>query len=245
LLEYVKANEARVDRLMGVLDAMALAKARQLPAGDTVDKIMELMGPVISDMSKSMDQSMVRLGEMMKFNFMQFDSLDRRLEVLGTDGITKEDFDYSPATLVPDEEDHTSKLKMAWDRGRQHANNFVYQVTPGSLHQITSMTRRLILYQLFKTPGFPMDPWTLAEAFDIFLGPKPPNVNTPVELWAEWQRILARMKAELAEEFGGAGEQPSGPRGGRTGVGGRAPTGGRPPQLKSRPDGRSTIQESR
>jgi hypothetical protein len=245
LLEYVKANEARIDRLLGVMDAMALAKARQIPAGDTMEKLMELMGPVIQDMSASMDQSIVRIGEMQKFNFMQFDTLSRRLEILGTDGVTKEDFDYSPSTLVPDDGDSSSRLKTAWDRGRAHANNFVYQVTPGSLHQITSMARRLILYQLFKTPGFPMDPWTVADSFDIFLGPKPQNCNTPVELWAEWQRILAQMKAHLAQEFGGEGQQPSGPRGGRSGTGGRAPTGGHAPQLKSRPDGRSTVQESR
>jgi hypothetical protein len=245
VMEYLKSNEARIDRMMGVMDMLALAKARQMPAGDTIDKMVELMGPVAADMSKSMDASIINMAEMMKFNFLQFDNLKRRYEILGEDGISKEDFDYDPGNMIPQPEQRGSQLRTLWNRIRDHGNQFTYQITPGSLHEITSMTRRLILFQLYRTPNFPLDPWTLAEAFNITLGPKPPNCNTTIELWAEWQKIMAAMAAQLRDEFGGGGAQASGPHGGRAGTGGRPPVGGHAPQVKSRPNGGSTIQQSR
>jgi hypothetical protein len=201
---------------------------------------------VIGDMSRSMEKPMTDLGVMMLSNFLQFDSVAKRLEILGEDGFTKEDIDYDPGNLIPAPDKPTKRLLTVFDRGRAHAAQFTYQIAAGSLHQITSLTRRLTLWQLFRTPGFPLDPWTLSTAFDINLGPEPPNCDSIVEKWAEWERMKMKMQKMLADEFGGTPIQPSGPRGGQSRTGGRAPTGNAGPQLKTRPDGQNpTVQTSR
>jgi len=261
--QFIEANEKRIKEQMGVADAAALSRARQLPSGDSVERLMEAMGPLIKDQSRNMEASIRDLGEIWKNMFFQFYSARRRMQMLGADGITAEDLEYKPGDLVPDRGVPGERPGMGYfDRARLHASNFSFSVTPYSLHELNSVTRKLFHLQLIRA-GFPIDWWTLAEVFDIRnFGPKPKKENKETgevqeidnvfERWIAQEEIKVRFQAALqqaAQQGAGGGE--GGGDGGSPAMGnppkgpGRPPTGQTAPTLVQKPgEARSVIRES-
>lgn len=238
IAEYLKGLDDQMDHMVGVRDFSAIAKARQIPATESIDKIMEMAGPLITDMSRSMEASLRDLGEMWKCLAFQFYTTARKVQVLGQDGITEEDYDYDPGNMVPshlagESRDLPSPTPI-WKRARWHMENFVFHVTPNSLHQITQMTRKMLYLQLYRMAGmpFPMDPWTLADQLDIHIGSPPEGTSDMVERWAAW----AKQAKDLMQQLGGA---PGGKGAGRP------PSGNAPPHLQVKQGGRTTVAESR
>src|SRR5215475_13342401 len=246
---------------MGVADASAMARARQLPSGDSVEKLMEQLGPLIKDQSRNMEESIRGMGEMWKSNFFQFVTASRRMQMLGPDGLSEEDYDYNPGSLIPyaDEEawrkaggpdlrnvEMRRKVgaPLEWEayfdggeivpqfqRARWHKGNFAFNVMPYSLHEFNSMTRKLFYIQL-SSRGFPLDPWTQAELFDIRNFGDVPTIPDPatgelrraqtiIERWIAWMEMQARMAQALGGGQGGGA-------GGRGGKRGRPPTAQQP-----------------
>jgi hypothetical protein len=186
-----------------------------------------------------MEASIRSIGEMVKGLFFQFYDARRRIQVMGKDGTTEEDFDFEPGNLVPshmpgeptDTKSPTSRL----ERARWHMNNVFLEITPNSLHQITQTTRKLMLLQLQKT-GFPVDPWTIAEAFDIpNFGSPPAGSRTVMERYVGWLRLQSEIKQALTP--------PQAPGQGKGG--GRPPTNTHGPRVVNKDQGtRSTIATS-
>lgn len=265
-LEFISQNEARISHQMGVPDAQSLARARQLPAGDSIDKIMEALGPLVRDQSRNMEESIRGVGELWKSEFFQWIPPKRILSIVGPDGITEEITDYDPGNLIPANQDIVDLIKKGivegdvdiWGpeitivkRAKWHKDHFSFQVTPYSLHELNSITRKLFHLQLMRA-GFPIDWWTLAELFDIRnFGPYPmipdPHAEDPenpamvparniIERWTAQMEIMKRV---AAAESGGPGQGKGG---------GRPPSGQAPPTLeqKKRAGGtESTIRESK
>ena len=179
---------------MGVADTSALARARQLPAGDSVERIMSALGEIPKDESRNMESSICRFGELWKSNYFQFIQPAARLQRLGAEGLDLEgaDTDYEPGTLIPMSKeiwelsekyqrgksremlrmpDHWHAYKSEgreipkFERARWHGDNFSFTVTPYSLHEFNSVSRKLVMMQAKKT-GFPLDWWTEAELYD-------------------------------------------------------------------------------
>jgi hypothetical protein len=271
--EFIQSLEDRLGYQIGVQDLTALAKAQQTPSADSIEKLMELAGPLVTDMSRNMERSLRDLGEMFKSMVFQFYTAARKVQVLGPDGLTEEDFDFEPDSMVPSHfpwQDPTSPVAPRHKRAQWHQNNFVFHVTPNSLHQITQMTRKLLFLQLQRS-GVPIDPWTLAEVFDIPNFGKPPNgANTVVERWEAWQRIFAQIQASIQAQMqmmmlqqgplgqaigaaqsgmgGNSPEDPNGGTGGNPGPG-RKPTAQQPPKLEEKGGNgteppRTTVTES-
>lgn len=258
-----------IDYISAVKDIQALLKAKQIPSAESIEKLHELMGPVLGDMGQNIEVSMQELGTQMKSNFFQFYPLERRMQIIGETGVDEQDWDYDPATLVPSHmpgeagydlwrqyarngnfsgppELSAKPSNFSWlQRSRWHMNNFTYRVVPNSLLQMTQIMRKMALLQMFRT-GFPIDPWTVAKAWDLGnFGEWPKGIDNIHDAWMEWQREQVRLKAVLAEEAGIHPQEQTGPRGGPKGTGGRAPSGNTPPRQVTKPDGRSTIVESR
>ncbi|MFH1743264.1 MAG: hypothetical protein ABIH23_30020, partial [bacterium] len=228
----IEKFEQIMDHQMGVNDIASIAKARQLPAADSLEKLLEVAGPLITDMSRNMERSMRDLGEMCKSLFLQFYTTQRKLQILGPDGLVEEDYDYDPGNMIPahlpgEDLERASRFSMI-QRARWHQNNFVFHVTPNSLHQITQLSRKLLYVQLWRGQ-FPIDPWTLAEVLDVpNFGPAPKGATTVMERWVAWTRMMS--------EFGL--ETPGKPVG-------RPPSGQKAPEIKQKEGGtRSTITES-
>lgn len=274
---YLQAQQMLVSMIkdqMGVADAQSLARARQLPSGDSVEKLMEQLGPLIKDQSRNMEEAIRHLGELWKSSFFQFYTVGRRLQLLGPDGIAEEDYDYKPGTLIPYVDDTAWKdaggpdmrsvemrrklgtpdewenyfdkgeVVPQFERARWHKDNFSFTVQPYSLHEFNSISRKLFYIQL-QSRGFPLDPWTLAELFDIRnFGELPmipdPNTQEPrraqtiFERWLAWMQIQAKIQQSL-----GGGQQ----RGG--GKQGRPPTGATAPTMENKGGVRPIVRESK
>lgn len=246
--QFIEANEARIKNQMGVADAAALARARQLPSGDSLEKIMEALGPVIKDQSRNMESSVRDLGDMWKFCAFQYYSANRRMQLMGRNGLTEEDWDFKPADLIPKNEG-TDPTKSRIEIARQHALNFTYTTAPYSLHELNSVSRKLLFLQLSRF-GFPISWWKLAEVFDIEdFGPKPyiedpstgerRQVQNELETWIAQKEMEARMAQAMQGPGGGGGAK------GKGQGAGRPPTGQQPPSLEQKSDGRPIIRESK
>lgn len=256
-MQFIMENEKRIKEQMGVADATALARARQLPSGDSVERLMEAMGPLIKDQSRNMEASIRDLGEIWKHMFFQFYSARRRMQMLGDGGLSEQDFEFRPGDLVPETGIPGERPGMGYfDRARLHAGNFSFTVTPYSLHELNSVTRKLFHLQLIRA-GFPIDWWTLAEIFDIKnFGPLPKKINeetgeqqeieTVFERWVAQKEIEVRFQAALQQSVAQAGGGAGGPQMGAVPRGpGRPPTAQSAPSLVQKPgEARSIIRES-
>lgn len=263
--EFMEQIDRRITHQMGVQDAAALSRARQLPSGDSVERIMESMGPLIKDQSRNMESTVCANGEMWKSLVFQFYQAPRLMQILGEDGVPAEIFEAKIGDMIPEKVAGVLPDAPYLIRARQHSNNFTFTVTPYSLHELNSITRKLFHLQLMRA-GFPVDWWTLADVFDIKnFGPKPQvdDPNNPgqkheaqsiLECWLAQQEMLLRFKAAEAGAAaqaspqpgqagqGGAASPPASP--GTPSHTGRPPSGQAPPVLEQKTDGRSTIRES-
>lgn len=264
--EFMEQNERRISDQMGVADASALAQARQLPSGDSLERIMESLGPIIKDQSRNMEESFCLLGNFWKSNVFQFYRAPRLMQMLGQNGVIEEEFEMNPGDLIPETVPGAPPEAPKYLLARHHSNNFTFSVTPYSLHEINSVTRKLFFLQLTRS-GFPIDWWTLAEAFDLRnFGNKPliddpekpgqkREVATILEAWVEQQQIQLRMQAaamgmqaQMAAQYGG--QQPGGQPGGGGAPpqgavpGGGAPVGSSGPGGIKKPEGRPPTAQN-
>lgn len=274
---YLQAQtqlQAMIKDQMGVADAAALARARQLPSGDSVERLMEQLGPLVKDQSRNMEESIRSMGEQWKSCFFQFYTAARRMQILGSEGLAEEDFDYRPGTLIPYADDALwketgapdlrsiemrrkfgapeewesyfarSEIVPQFERARWHKDNFSFTVTPYSLHEFNSISRKLFYIQL-QGRGFPIDPWTLAELFDIRNFGETPLIPDPdtgqlrraqtiFERWTAWMQIQATMQQAM-----GGGQQGGGGRRGRP------PSGAQAPTIENKGGVRPIVRESR
>lgn len=231
--EFMQQNEARITHQMGVADATALARARQTPAGDSVERIMEALGPIVKDESRNMEFSVTSMGDMWIPMCFQFWPAAKRFQIFGEDGEVAEDVDWNPGSMVPQREQR--RLGSYFDAARQHVPNFHYSIEPYSLHEMNSITRQMKYLQLYRS-GFPISWWTLAKIMDIRdFGPKPRNdqgkeYTSELELWISQKEIESRFAAAQGQP----GQHQAG----------RKPSGQQPPALTAKAGGNQTVRES-
>lgn len=230
----------QMDYLTASRDLTAMAKAKQIPSSDSIEKLMEMAGPVTRDISEGMRQSLMELGGMVGALIMQWYTLPRRLKILGPDGITEQDYDFDPQNMIPShfpwESPTAPSAYSLFQRGLSHLDNFIFHITPGSLHEITQTSKQLMLLQLFKL-GLPIDPWTILEAFSVpNIGPPPEGTTNVIERWADWNYLKAGIAAKVAGAMPQRPEQ-KGP--------GRPATNHAPAHIESKDGGtRSTVSTS-
>lgn len=183
MLQYYKDE---MDEISGVRGLQQLAQLKQMPSKDTIDKFMDALSPMLRIRARSMEVSLSELAEMLKVNFFQYYTLERRLQFLGKDGAVIEDFDYDPKSLVPAETPGESREV----RARIHHRNFKFSIAPNSFLNISHTEHKMLVLQLFRDNI--MDPWSLWKELDISnTGPEP--ADTVVE------KIVAARKLGLME----------------------------------------------
>ena len=110
------------DRLAGILDPTSMGKKKQVPGGDTIEQMREMMNTITQLESRYGELFLRDAGVIAMSNIFQFFETPMRLKLLGKDGISIEDFNYEGPNLVPNnvpKEDH-------W-------RSFAMTVAPGSL----------------------------------------------------------------------------------------------------------------
>lgn len=247
---FQKAKE-----ILGLANVQALAQARQTPSADTIQKMLEMMGPIVEDRSRAIEAAITEIGNQLLYNFFQFYTFEKRLRILGPDGSSKEDIDFDPLTLVP----FSSAGKTRAERAINHIRKFKYMVTPRSIHEINSLSRKMLYLQL-QRGGFPIDSQTVADACDIprfgsiegntvmekFENEQKAKVRLGIELQAEQQKAtgqpgqLPQGALEALQQLLSGGMNPNGHQGP-----GQPSSGGQPPEQISKDNGsRTAISES-
>jgi len=246
-LEYLTNT---MDEQHALKDALALAKARM--SGEDVEKLLTAMGPIVEDMSRSMEPPIREMANQVKYLILQYLPTARVMQYIGDDNLSRQTFDYDPARLVPshmpgeDPGTEAEPKRSSYDiikRCRMFASNLKFMVTPHSVHEITQLKMQLGLIQL-KKAGVKIDSQTLAEAWNVSNYGQIKG-STVMEKWREEQEedleFAARMKAIGVDQLA---SQPGAPAPGKSGPEGRPASGNQAPALKQRTDGSSTITQS-
>jgi hypothetical protein len=221
-----------MDYLAATPDLVAIAKAKQVPSEGTLEKLMEMAGPLVQDMIRGVEDPQYELGEMRKALYLQFDTRSRWMQLTGPDG--NEDFYFEPDKIVP-AGPIGETLEARRDRMKLHLNQFHYHLAQSGVNEIHRLATKLFYLQLMKA-GFPIDWWTFAKIAQIPSFGKEPEgedgkpITTVIEKWIAQKRI----EHELAEEFQQQGGMHQGP--------GRPPVNRREGRIQQKGGGtRSTI----
>ena len=259
---YLQQQEERMDYLSGVKDVVAIAKARQLPSADTLEKLLEMAGPIVQDMITRLQTPLTALADMRKAYYLQFYTRPRMITTVGLNDVPVDE-QFLPAMLLAQHEPDTAETRLA------SLDEFHYDLSESGLNEIHRMSTKLLYLQLYKA-NFPLSPWTLAEIMQIpNFGPPPQGTNNEMERYIAWQHMLAELQGEAAAEgqiaAAGAMAQagvaaPAGPGGqgqpgaegsdntGKTGQAGagRPSSFSAPPRMESKDGGsRTTVATSR
>ena len=96
---FMQAQEDRMDYLTGARDMIAIAKARQIPGADTLEKLMEMAGPLVQDMVSALTVPLEQLGKWRGSYYFQFYNSARVIRLVGPDDFKPEDWVYEPDKL--------------------------------------------------------------------------------------------------------------------------------------------------
>jgi len=174
-----------MDSISGVRDMSQMMRLNQIPSASTIEKVSETMSPTVRGRSRAIEAFMREFGMMTAYNFAQFYDLPKRYTILGPDGVTREDFDFDPGSMIPDfvhkeDFDHrgvpTASALMRgpmprYERAREFLRQFTYHVAPGSLLAASEIEEQLKYLQLSRA-GL-IDHWTLLDKMGV------PNVGEP------------------------------------------------------------------
>lgn len=234
---YASLGEEQ-DNLAIVKDLTALAKAKQVPSSDSIEKILEMAGPVVQDIARGGEKFISEFAMLWYPTALQFYPTVRKIKVLGEGSFTEEDGDFTPGSLIashlPGEDKSRASVYQLWERLRWTIEQMSYEIEPYSQAQVSRIGRVLLLLQMQKAQ-MPIDPWTIAKAANIDIGEEPEGTTNVLMRFVAWQKMKAEM-AQEAQQMMQQGQQ--GP--------GRPPTNSKAPQIKSKDGGmRSTIATSR
>ncbi len=213
----IEYYEAKIKELSGSQDISNLMKLNQLPSSDSIETIMESMSLSWRLRSRIIEVFMREFSTMMAYNFAQFYTLPRRVTILGGEGITPQDFDFDPGSLVPDfvdpvDFDDEGNIRMdsllrgpmpRYERAREFLRQFSFHISPGSLLASSELQKKLLYLQLSRA-GL-IDHWTLMDILGI------PNVgNPPAGANTITDRLLLEMDMGLGMQVSPTGRKASG-----------------------------------
>ena len=189
IIAAIQETERESDFIVGEADMRSLAQAAQVPSAETVDRFLQNISPLATMISRNIEDSLLRIGDMTKFLLLQYATADLRLRIFGRDGLLCEDFDWKPGTMVPVSQ-KTFPTTYS-DQLRTYARKFYFNIVPGSAYRITDQQRQLMLFQLWRDPEFPLGPWTLAKAFNIKIGEPPQGLKSELDQYFYFKKQTA------------------------------------------------------
>ncbi len=253
---FIRQQEDRMDYVTAARDLVAVAKARQIPAADTMEKLLEMAGPIVQDMVGALVKPLTELGEWRKALYLQFYTRPRMIRIADPDATEMlTNAKYLPEKLIPYNSQETADARAA--RSRTYLGEFRYEVTESGINELNRMSRLLLYVQLAKSNVLPISWWTMAKVARVpNFGPPPAGTNTEMERWIAQQHIMQDLQQQAADEAAqaaaAAGGQPGAEGGaappngnGGGGQAGRPPSYAKPPHIVQKDGGtRSTIATS-
>jgi hypothetical protein len=196
-----------MDSLAGRVELKQLMNLGQVPTTETIDRIMETM-PASNRLRSRVMEVFIRDFAMMTLsNFFQFYTLPQRVAVLGTSGMTFEDFDFDPGSMIPDMIDMLGKNEdgnpLPRDqRAREFLRYFTFNVAPGSLLASASVTDKLLYVQLFRMGA--IDLVTLLQKLNI------PGIGMDTTGSTIIERLMKQQEMGIGQTVSAAGRKSSG-----------------------------------
>jgi hypothetical protein len=186
VMQMMQLAAREMDSTSGAAAVSQAANKKQVPSGDSLDRIKEAQQTPIRLKGRNIEVFLRDLGSQQISNIFQFYTLKRRMYLLGEKGKTFEDFDWDPNTMIP-----------AGTRAEDHARRFKFMIQPDSLLNAKRVEKAMIYMNLRK--GGDMDRKHLFEALDI-------DVSTE-----EVEKELKREAKEGVPMHPPKGKQPAGP----------------------------------
>ncbi len=200
-LEFIRHLTDKFSDLSGVANLQALLQLRQSPGADTIREYYEAMTPELRAEGRMIESALRDVAEMLKVNTFQWESKAKRVKYLGDAGLTLQDFDFDPGTLVPamQESDpgYTPELDASLPRA-QRAQFFhtmlTFRVSPGSILAMNASEQKMLRMQLARMGYF--DVWSLMEALEIPNFGTPPAMPLPPIRPPDPQAVVASLTAQ-------------------------------------------------
>ena len=230
-MEWLKLLVEAAKELSGTQELSSLVQLGQIPSSETIERMIESWSPAIRLRSRVMEAFMREMAMMVLSNFFQFYTVAQRVAALGPDGLTFEDSDHDPGTLIPDLldmgfEGYDGNPLPRPERAKWFLNQFTYEMAPGSLLAASEVTDKLMYLQLTRM-GL-IDPLSLLEKLGVN------NIASASQKSAAGETILERLQWFQQQGIGLAPGPASG--------GGKGGGPGRPASAQAMP--RIAIKES-
>lgn len=189
--EHIKWILEEMQQISGLTDMTQLMNLGQLPSNSTVESIMRAMTPAIRFRSRIMEAFTRTFAEQVAYNFTEFYTFVMRVTILGPGGITQDDFDFDPGTLMPDyvhtdDFDEGGNIKPQrilegplpkYNRAKEFLRRFAFKIQPGSLLSAAQTEQKLVYLMMWR--GGIIDTYTLWEIFNVpNIGNLPDGVRT-------------------------------------------------------------------
>jgi hypothetical protein len=196
IINFAEYLKNAIDENTGARGLRNLDQLKQMPSGDTLEKYMESLTPMIAQMARSVELSLAEVADQFIMNAMQFYPAGRRYQTLGASGLSLEDFDFNPANMVPSKEGDT--VESLPERAIEHKKNFIFDVAPNTFLNVSNSTKQLQVLQLFQRGA--VDWWTLAEAFNLTgIGPWPAETIPERMVIGKQQGIVPGSTPEMVQ----------------------------------------------
>lgn len=180
-----------MDASSGIATMSEAVRKKQVPASDTLESMKQAQQTPLRLKGRNVEVFLRHLGSMNISNIFQFYTAERRMFMLGAEGLTLEDFDYNPKNMLP-----------ANANAVDHARNFMFLIQPGSLLKVNQDQKSVLLLKLRQMRD--LDRKTLFKQLDLGIDPDMVEANLNEEMAAMLaQAINAKMQA--GAQMGGGG----------------------------------------
>ena len=141
IMELITLVADQIDDIAGTKGLSQLLELKQLPGAETLEKLQNALTPLVKRRGRMLEAHLREIGEMAKCNFYQFDTAAKRVSLLGADGLTLEDFDYDPGTLVPANEPVEPGQRRY--QVEDHLKNIRFFLVPNTLLEYAQNEKRM------------------------------------------------------------------------------------------------------
>ena len=184
--------QQELDSQSGFLDMGSMSRRGIIPSNDTIEQMKEGQQTLVRLKVRYIEDFMKQVGQQWVPNAFQYYTMERRLQLLGNDGLTWEDFDWEPGTMVP-----------AGDKTEEHWKKFTFMMVPGSLLKSARQPQQALMMQLRRMGD--MDLKNMLDSLD--LGGLFESIKKGLE--AEGANVLLQaMRQKQAGQGGGGGMLP-------------------------------------
>ena len=140
--QFIDRVDRAFDRQSGALDTTGMMQKNQLPGAGTIESLRENQQSIYRLDSRHIEPFMRAAGVQMVANITQYWTRSQRMQLLGKDGTTWEDYDYDAGSMVP------------WSvKKEEHWRLFPINIAAGSMNNSSKSQEKQVAISLFRMGG--------------------------------------------------------------------------------------------